>query len=189
MKLAKASQEEIDTLMRWLQARENAKFENAKDRPPAFSRVVFGYETLVNNCCDPTKDYLAWKPGYAPSDTDRYRSALEKIAALPTDQLASPDQCNAVAIAMDALNPKTSDQTAPEARPDRGLVVQLGDRELGLLRELVENRNIYAAAHDLPNYKPEQAAACMIEELLEAKAMFWADEVAKLRNTSPKAAG
>jgi hypothetical protein len=78
MKLAKASQDEIDTLMRWLQDKEAAKFEDAKNRPPAFMRVVFGYETLVNNVCDPAKDYLDWKPGYAPSDTDRLRAGIEE---------------------------------------------------------------------------------------------------------------
>ena len=30
--------------------------------------------------------------------------ALEKIAGLPTDQLASPEQCSAVVLAMDALS-------------------------------------------------------------------------------------
>lgn len=33
----------------------------------------------------------------------KMRDALEKIAALPTDQLASPEQCAAVVLAMDAL--------------------------------------------------------------------------------------
>lgn len=74
MKLAKASQEEIDTLMRWLQDREAAKFEDAKHRPPAFMRVVFGYETLVNNVCDTAKDYLDWKPGTSPSEIAALRA-------------------------------------------------------------------------------------------------------------------
>ncbi len=33
----------------------------------------------------------------------RYRKALKKISRLPTGQLASPSQCSAVIIAMDAL--------------------------------------------------------------------------------------
>lgn len=67
MKVAKASQEEIDTLRCWLQDREEAKFENAKDRPPAFMRVLWGFETLVNACCDPAADTLEWKPGHDPA--------------------------------------------------------------------------------------------------------------------------
>jgi len=39
---------------------------------------------------------------YAIPD-DPFTAALKKIAALPTDQLASPNQCAAVVIAMDAL--------------------------------------------------------------------------------------
>jgi hypothetical protein len=27
-----------------------------------YGRVIWGYETLVSNCCDPNKDYLDWKP-------------------------------------------------------------------------------------------------------------------------------
>jgi hypothetical protein len=27
-----------------------------------FRRVLFGYETLVENACDPELDYLEWKP-------------------------------------------------------------------------------------------------------------------------------
>jgi len=73
MKLAKASQDEIDRLMRWLQSREKSV-----DVPPPFMRVVFGYETLVNNCCDPSADTLEWKPGYAPTDTDRLRAGIEE---------------------------------------------------------------------------------------------------------------
>lgn len=57
MKLAKASQEEIDRLMRWLQAREKSD-----DPPPPFMRVVFGYETLLNHCADPKADVLEFKP-------------------------------------------------------------------------------------------------------------------------------
>ena len=101
MKLAKASAEEAETLLRWLQDKENAKFENAKDRPPAFSRVIYGFLLLVDQCCDPTKDYLDWKPGYAPADTDRYRTALEKIISVfPSDTTATA----LAKIARDALD-------------------------------------------------------------------------------------
>jgi hypothetical protein len=57
MKLAKASQKEIDTLMRWLQAREKTD-----DPPPPYMRIVFGYETLLQNCADPAADVLEFKP-------------------------------------------------------------------------------------------------------------------------------
>jgi hypothetical protein len=80
MKLAKASQSEIDSLMKWLQNREAAKFESPKNRPPAFMRVVFGYETLVNNVCDPEKDYLDWKPGMSPSYIARLQDAVRYLA-------------------------------------------------------------------------------------------------------------
>lgn len=72
MKLSRAPQEEIDRLMRWLQAREKSD-----DPPPAFMRVVFGYETLVQNCCDPAQDVLDWKPGHAPSDFAKLRAAVD----------------------------------------------------------------------------------------------------------------
>lgn len=82
MKLARASQAEIDKLMKWLQARENAKFENAKDRPPAFMRVVFGYETLVDNCCDKTLDHLEFSPELLEAKKDKARlDWIEKMAA------------------------------------------------------------------------------------------------------------
>lgn len=37
-------------------------------------------------------------------ERNKMQDALEKIAALPTDQLASPEQCSAVVLAMDALS-------------------------------------------------------------------------------------
>ncbi len=83
MKLAKASQAEITALNNWLQKMDRA---DSAHRPPSFMRVVFGYETLVDNCCDPAKDFLDWKPGYAPTDTDRFRVALERIRDLPMSE-------------------------------------------------------------------------------------------------------
>lgn len=89
MKLAKASQQEIDTLMTWLQDLESAKYEDAKHRPPAFMRVVFGYETLVNNVCDPEKDYLEYKPGYAPAEVDALRTRNAELEAAVRDLLVN----------------------------------------------------------------------------------------------------
>lgn len=121
MKLAKASQEEIDALMRWLQDREASKFENAKDRPPAFMRVVFGYETLVNNCCDPDKDYLEWKPGHSPSEVTALRAALEDIHARASAVLnngfsdEAPEALSGICgRARDALKPRQSEGTCSE---------------------------------------------------------------------------
>lgn len=55
--MAKASKEETRRLFKWLQDQE-AKGVNV----PAWERTVFGYEVLVDNCCDPDKSYLDWKP-------------------------------------------------------------------------------------------------------------------------------
>lgn len=74
MKLAKASQAEIDTLMKWLQ-----DHETEKNPPPPFLRVVFGYETLVQNVCDPAKDYLDYKPGTSPAEIAALRGHLDAI--------------------------------------------------------------------------------------------------------------
>jgi hypothetical protein len=74
MKLAKASQEEIDTLMKWLQAKEGTD-----DPPPPFMRVVFGYETLLGHCCDPAASTLEWKPGIR---TDKERTSSASVDGL-----------------------------------------------------------------------------------------------------------
>jgi hypothetical protein len=82
MKLAKAPQEEIDRLMNWLQARERDAKANPSGplAPPPFLRVVFGYETLVQNVCDPAKDYLDFKPGYSPSEVDTLRENYKRAS-------------------------------------------------------------------------------------------------------------
>lgn len=36
-----------------------------KKHPGALSRVVYGYEMLVGEACDPDKTFLAWKPDIA----------------------------------------------------------------------------------------------------------------------------
>ncbi len=64
--------------MSWLQARENSN-----DPPPAFMRVVFGYETLVNNCCDLTISHLEFKPEMLAAKKDAERMGwLEKNAVV-----------------------------------------------------------------------------------------------------------
>lgn len=77
MKLARASQAEIDTLMKWLQDREGTE-----DPPPPYMRVVFGYETLVENCCDPIPTTLEFKPELLAGKTDTKRiNWIEHMAA------------------------------------------------------------------------------------------------------------
>lgn len=79
MKQAKASTEEAEALLQWLQKLENAKWSNAAMRPPPFMRTICGYLLLKEHCTDPAKDYLDWKPGYAPSDTDALRAENAKL--------------------------------------------------------------------------------------------------------------
>lgn len=86
MKQAKASDEEVQTLLQWLQTQDQEKFLHPELRPPAYARVVWGYQVLKDNCTDPAKDYLDWKPGYAPADTDRFRTALERICDMPVSE-------------------------------------------------------------------------------------------------------
>ena len=57
MKQAKASEKEWQALVDWFNKRE----EKGKEVPD-WRRVVFSYEVLVSNTCDPEKDYLDWKP-------------------------------------------------------------------------------------------------------------------------------
>ncbi len=57
MKMAKASDAEWEALCHWFNARER------NNKPvPAWRRVVFGYQVLVTNSCDPDKSFLDWKP-------------------------------------------------------------------------------------------------------------------------------
>jgi hypothetical protein len=79
MKQAKASDQEVEDLMRWLQKQDEEKFLHPELRPPAYARVVFGYQVLKDNCTDPAKDYLDWKPGYSPADLDALRAENERL--------------------------------------------------------------------------------------------------------------
>ena len=99
MKLAKATQSEIDTLMQWLQERDAEKFEDAKHRPPAFLRVLAGYELLLRHCCDPEKDYVDWKPGIIHSDEQKMALAqaiAEQLDHPSTRQMISREGIAAV---------------------------------------------------------------------------------------------
>ena len=57
--MAKASQEDIKALKDYLLKAEQ---RNGKNFPHGWRRVVWGCEILIENCCDPSLDYLALKP-------------------------------------------------------------------------------------------------------------------------------
>lgn len=60
MKMAKADDKEWESLVAWFNDRE------AKNKAvPQWRRVVFGFRVLVDNCCDPDKTTLEWKPELA----------------------------------------------------------------------------------------------------------------------------
>ncbi len=50
MKMAKASQDEMDRAL------------ELKRLCPGLMRVVFGFQVLVDNVCDPSSETLDWKP-------------------------------------------------------------------------------------------------------------------------------
>lgn len=92
MKMAKASQDEIDRMIKlahFLEAtaserphdipyfpdndewewfdEENKEhlrrfYDRVKELCPGMMRVTFGFQVLVDNCCDPDADTLEWKP-------------------------------------------------------------------------------------------------------------------------------
>jgi hypothetical protein len=72
MRMAKATEEDINALRQFLLALEEIfeerhnRFDEAEDVirrfPIGWRRVVEGYETLLQNACDPTLNYLEWKP-------------------------------------------------------------------------------------------------------------------------------
>ena len=71
MKVAKASKEEWEYVMKFVQTLEDEiKYPEKTDeelgawvrKAPCLFRVVFGYQVLVDNCCDPDNDALEWKP-------------------------------------------------------------------------------------------------------------------------------
>ena len=57
----------------------------------SFGRIIFDCQTLIENCCDPDKDYLEFKPSIMHAE----RIALEKVEQIITDgeqQGQSPEQ-------------------------------------------------------------------------------------------------
>lgn len=76
-RMARATEEEIRNLQQFFEELEQLVEEGMNtsedastivfDRFPKLAggwrRVLFGYEVLFENACDPSLDYLAWKPG------------------------------------------------------------------------------------------------------------------------------
>jgi len=71
MKMAKASKEELEVVMRFANELEEkikwGKMTNEElgawvRHAPCLFRVVFGYQVLVDNCADPNLDHLEFKP-------------------------------------------------------------------------------------------------------------------------------
>lgn len=58
MRMAKATKEDIDSMIEYFNKRE-AKGTNV---PCGWRRVVFGCEILINDACDPTERHLAFSP-------------------------------------------------------------------------------------------------------------------------------
>ena len=81
MKMAKASKEEWERVMKWVnELEEEIKYPNMSDKElgawvrnaPCLFSVVFGYQVLADNCADPALDYLEFKP--------EIKAALENAA-------------------------------------------------------------------------------------------------------------
>jgi len=58
MKIAKASKQDIEEVIKYFKDRENRNVRV----PNGWRRVVFGYEVLVNNTADSTLDHLEFCP-------------------------------------------------------------------------------------------------------------------------------
>lgn len=89
LKMARALPAQIESMRQWLQKLEelmdddgNGPFEIGayvmktfeQNRIDEYERILFGYETLVENACDQSKSYLDWKPDI-------------KVLISPTEQL------------------------------------------------------------------------------------------------------
>lgn len=75
MKMARADNGEVVSLLRWLQAQEQAGV-----KVPPWERTVFGYQTLVENTCDPTSSVLEWKPGIIVNGAE-LKAAVSNVLA------------------------------------------------------------------------------------------------------------
>jgi len=71
MKMAKADKQEWESVMRFVnELEQEIKWPEKTDeelgawvrKAPVLTRVVFGYQVLVDNCADPNLDHLDFKP-------------------------------------------------------------------------------------------------------------------------------
>ena len=77
MTVAKATPEQVDALRAWFHELEDVLEDPQSDpldiaefvqdtfrqrRIDEYERILFGYETLVENACDPNLSHLEWKP-------------------------------------------------------------------------------------------------------------------------------
>jgi hypothetical protein len=77
MRMARAYPEQIESMRKWFQELEEMLDDETKEnadiglfvantfeqrRIDEYERVLFGYETIFNNACDPTLSYLSFKP-------------------------------------------------------------------------------------------------------------------------------
>lgn len=72
MKQAKATVAEAEKLLRWLQQQDDA---------PPYNRTIGGYLLMLENCADPAKDYIDWKPGTSPKEIFALQQRAEKAEA------------------------------------------------------------------------------------------------------------
>jgi hypothetical protein len=77
MTMAKATPEQVQTLRDWFRELQDHLEDEYADpenignwvldtfkprRIDEYERILFGFETLVENACDPALSYLEWKP-------------------------------------------------------------------------------------------------------------------------------
>ena len=106
--VAKAPPEQVDGLRNWFHDLEEILDDEHKDvenigkfiqdtfearRIDEYERILFGYDTLVANSCDPALTYLEWKPeikeaveqlASTKSRLDRAEAFIAEIGETPT---------------------------------------------------------------------------------------------------------
>lgn len=106
IKMARASNESVDGLMNFLQELEEKSdsydvtadelgewvIYNFHRAHGVYERILFGYKTLVDNACDPSLDYLDYKPSirHAQSEIEFLRGIIRgdrTIADVDIDEM------------------------------------------------------------------------------------------------------
>lgn len=62
MRVAKADQEDIEALKKYLLRNEQKAGKFSKTFPHGWRRVVWAADILIEDCCDPTESHLAYSP-------------------------------------------------------------------------------------------------------------------------------